>query len=428
MSTKTPYETLQAARAARLAEDSIALLRACVAIPSITGHEESVARWSADRVADVVDRVEVDVFAPGRANMWARWGGADDQGTGNGLVLTSHLDVVNIHHWAETWSDDPREDPWGAAEVEGAIWGRGVADCKAGVAAALAAVRQLHRAGLQPAAPLTLVFVADEESGEEGSGVSEGVQRAIEQARSGAHPIAGDLVVYGEPTGLDVISMHMGFFVVDLVIEGVSAYFGTPELGVDALEAAEAILPALRAYNAELSARSAHPEIGTPALLVTSVAAGGTISVPGECTVSMIRKLVPGEDLDSAREEIENVIRSAPVDGRISLTTRYPSRRDHAIGGTPFVLDPSAEVVTRAQAAVKQHRPDAGNPGAIPGWSEAPFYLRDLGIPTVYLGAGSVEHCHTPREHVPTADYLSLVDSYVELIADFCDLVPCPPR
>src|SRR5690606_16806224 len=114
-------------------------------------------------------------------------------------VLTSHLDVVNIHHWNDTWSGDPRNDPWAAVEVDGRIWGRGVADCKAGIAAALAAVRQLDRAGLEPIAPLTILFVADEESGEEDSGLSEGVQRAIAQARDGEHPIDGEIVIYGEP-------------------------------------------------------------------------------------------------------------------------------------------------------------------------------------------------------------------------------------
>lgn len=407
------------AHAARSAEDSLTLLRECVNFPSITGQEEPVARWSAAQLDGIVDEVAVDVFAPDRANTWARWG--RDTSSGRGLVLTSHLDVVNIHHWDETWPGDPRQDPWAAVEVDGVIWGRGVADCKAGVAAALAAVRQLNRAGLEPVAPLTLVFVADEESGEEGSGVSEGVQRAIAQAQKGEHPIDAELVIYGEPTGLDVMLMHIGFFLVELELEGSSAYFGTPHLGVDAMASAEAILPALRALNDIIATRT-HPTLGRAGLLVTSVNGGGTLSVPGECTITMIRWLVPGEDLDEARAEIEATIADAHTDARVKVRTSYPSRRDHEIGGTPFVLDPSTDAVRRTQDVVRRHRPEAGNIGGLVGWSEAPFYLRDLHLPTVYLGAGPVVDCHTPRENVPKADYLSLVDCYVELIAEYCGL------
>jgi acetylornithine deacetylase len=415
--------SLAEAHAAKSPEDSLTLLRECVSFPSITGNEEPVARWSAAQMERIVDRVAVDVFAPRRANVWAQWG--SDRAHGRGLVLTSHLDVVNIHHWNDTWSDDPREDPWAAVEVDGKIWGRGVADCKAGAAAALAAIRQLDRAGLKPLAPLTILFVADEESGEEGSGISEGVQRAIAQAQKGDHPIDGELVVYGEPTGLDVMPMHIGFFLVNVVLEGTSAYFGTPELGADTLATAEVILPALRALNDVISART-YPTIGRAGLLVTSVSAGGTLSVPGKCTISIIRWLVPGESLDDARAEIESTIRAAHTDDGVRISTSYPSRRDHEIGGTPFVLDPSTDVVRRTQDAVRRHRPEAGNIGGLVGWSEAPFYMRDLHLPTVYLGAGPVADCHTPRENVPTADYLSLVDCYVELIADYCGLTKRP--
>lgn len=416
-----PRDLAARLEAARDDDAALGLLRGLVSVPSVTGEEEAAARWAADQLRGVTDRVEVDVFASGRANTWARWGGEEgSEAAGRGLLFLGHLDTVHVRGWKEHWAGTERESPFAAPVIDGAVWGRGTADCKGGIAVAMAAFQQLHRAGLRPVAPVTALFVADEESGEEGSGTSDGIRRALQAAASGEQPIAADLAIYGEPTTMDVYTSHMGFFIADIVLTGRSAYFGTPELGVDALRAADAVLRALWAHGEDLAERPADALIGSPSLLVTGITGGGYIAVPGECRISVIRKVTPAEDLDGACSELEAVIRAALTDPRVEIGVSYPASRDHQLGGTPLVTDPDLPPVRRLQQTVKQVLPERGAIAAGPYWSEGPFLERDLGIPTVYLAPGDISHCHTFDEHVNVDEYLAAVSVYLQFIVEHC--------
>ncbi|MER5863288.1 M20/M25/M40 family metallo-hydrolase [Kitasatospora sp. NPDC002040] len=407
--------------AARDDAQALELLRAAVAVPSVTGNEAAFARFVGDRLTDLCDRVVVDEFAPDRANVWSSWGGSPEQ-PGPGLLFAGHLDTVHVTGWQEHWAGTEREDPFGAAVVDGSVWGRGVGDLKAGIAAVLAALQLLHRAGYAPLAPIRTLFVADEESGEPGSGTSEGIRRALKSAEEGRIDLSAELAVYVEPTTMQVYTAHMGFFITEITLTGKSAYFGTPELGVDALRAADEVLRELWRHDEDLRVRPGAPLIGSPSLLVTGINGGGYVSVPGECRISLIRKLVPGEDLDSARTELDSRILAAVTDPRIAVQISYPAGRDHPVGGTSLVTDSHLEPIRALQAAVAAELPDRGRIAAAPYWSEGPFLAARLGLPTVYCAPGDISNCHTFDEHVEVAEYLSAVRVYARFIADRCGL------
>ena len=179
--------------------------------------------------------------------------------------------------------------------ADGAVWGRGASDLKAGLCTILEAVRTLDRAGIPLDPTLLFAFVGDEESGEPGSGVSGGARAFSALIASGEVP-KPDMAIYVEPTMLDVYVAHMGFFLCDIRVIGKSAYFGVPELGVDALKSAHPVLAALWRYSDELSAGERHPLVGAGFVLPTGIQGGGYIAVPGECTISLIAK-------DSARRQ-----------------------------------------------------------------------------------------------------------------------------
>jgi acetylornithine deacetylase len=290
--------------------EALKLLQRAIAVPSVTGDEKAFAELLARELRALgASDVALKDFAPGRPNVSARLRG---EGRGPRLLLTGHTDTVHVCGWTERWTGTERADPFGGAVIDGEIWGRGSGDLKAGICTALMAARLVREAGLSLPREILFAFVGDEESGEPNSGVSAGMKAFTEDIRSGvvARP---DIAIYVEPTPLNVYAAQMGFLICDITVAGKSAYFGVPELGVDALKAGHALLSALWAHSAALERLAPHRLVFLPCLLVTEIKAGGYIAVPGECRISLILKLIPGQSLDEAKAGLEAATRSASL-------------------------------------------------------------------------------------------------------------------
>lgn len=395
-------------------ERAMTTLRDLIGRASVTGDEANVVDFLAARLpAAGIGAVTVRDFLPGRPNIWGV-----RKGTGGGptLMLLGHTDVVHVRGWRERWAGTEREDPFGAAEIDGAIWGRGAADLKAGIATAIEAVHGLS--GTPLLGDVVTAFIGDEESGEPGTGVSAGMKALAAAIDAGEVP-KPDFAIYVEPTTLDVYPAQMGFFIADIAVAGRTAYFGTPELGADALKATNAILSALWAHSDALSAEGDHPLVGRAFLVVTGIEGGGLIAVPEHCRISLIRKLRPGEDLDAARDRLEAVVRGAVREPDIAVSFSYPAGRDHAVGGTATEVDPTLTPVALLAGIARDVRPDRGRIAGAPFWSEASF-LVSRGVPTVYFAPGDIRICHSLEERVPVAEYLDGIAILTRFIARYC--------
>jgi acetylornithine deacetylase len=158
-------------------------------------------------------------------------------------------------------------------------------------------------------------------------------------------------------------------------------------------------------------------------LLVTTVNGGGYIAVPGQCQIGLILKLLPGESLDEAVRGLEGAVRNAPVDPSISLTFEYPAGRDHRFGGTPTQTSPDLPFVRLLAETVKSVRPDRGKIEGAPYWSEAPFLVEQLGVPTVYCAPGDIRNCHTLEERVVLQEYFDGIIAFATFLARLGELV-----
>ncbi len=122
-------------------------------------------RLAAEHVVGLLDEVGIDSelieFAPGRATVVARWGGALSQATADrgALLVHGHLDVVPAA------ADDWQIHPFAGEIHDGYVWGRGAVDMKDFDAMVLATVRARARAGRVPEREIVLCFTADEEAG-----------------------------------------------------------------------------------------------------------------------------------------------------------------------------------------------------------------------------------------------------------------------
>lgn len=401
-------------------DDALALFQGAIRAESITGNEANFVRYLESQMRQRgVQGVETAEFLPGRPNIWGERKGA---GGGKRLLFIGHTDTVHVDGWAEHWAGTEREDPFSAALIDGEIWGRGSGDLKAGICTSLAALSLLDRAGVRLKGDVAFAFVGDEESGQPGTGVSAGVKDYVRRLETGAIPLP-DFTVYVEPTRLAVYAAQMGFFIADITITGKSAYFGVPELGRDALKASHKVMSALWAHSDDLSGRAEHALVGRAFLLITGLTGGGFIAVPEECTLSLIRKLLPGEDLGVAAAELESVIRGAIDDPDIKVAISYPAGRDHAVGGTPSETDPDAEPVRLLGEIVGAAMAGRGTIEGAPFWSEAPFFINQLGVPAVYCAPGDIRNCHTFEERVSVEEYLAGVVAFAHFIARYCGVL-----
>ena len=395
------------------------LAREAVRIPSVTPDEAAFAEWVRDRLEEGGWN-EVTLFEaePGRPNVHAHTG--DPDGGGRSLMLAGHLDTVHADDWTQEWAGTDRADPFAAHVIDGEMWARGVTDQKGGICSIIEALRAVHREGYRLAGPVTGLFVCDEESGQPGSGLSVGMRAAVAELSARGRR-APDFAIYTEPTTGAIYTAQMGFLIADITLRGKSAYFGTPELGVDALEAGHALLGALWSYNQTLRTGEPHSLLGERFLLVTWVESGGNIAVPGTFRLSLIQKLLPGDELDAAARTLRDITGRISEQFGVTGEVAFSAPRDHPVGGTPDEIPADHPAVSELASAIGRTTGRSARIEGAPYWSEKPL-LRRVGIPGVYFAAGDIATCHTPFERLPIDQFVSVTRTLAYFIATWCGI------
>ncbi|MYC84716.1 MAG: M20 family metallopeptidase [Acidimicrobiia bacterium] len=396
-------------------EELVGLVLEAVRIPSVTPHETDFAGWVRNRMEDGPwSRVRLVEAEPGRPNVYAEAGRAG----GRSLVLAGHLDTVHADDWTREWSGTDRADPFAGSIVDGEIWARGVTDQKAGICSIIEVARAVDRAGYRLSGPLTALLVCDEESGQPGSGLSIGMRAAVSHLFDGPDPVP-DFAIYTEPTTEAIYTAQMGFLIADITLTGRSAYFGTPELGVDALRAGHSLLSDLWERNETLRDGTGHDLLGGRFLLVTSVESGGNIAVPGDFRLSLIQKLLPGDDLDCQADALRELVARVADDHGVLAEVVFSAPRDHPVGGTPDEISPDHPGVRALMESIEHTTGRSARIEGAPYWSEKPL-LRAAGIPGVYFAPGDIATCHTPFERLPIQELISATRTLAHFVASWC--------
>lgn len=119
--------------------------------------ERPAAEYCAELLAGAGLEPQLIESRPGRANVVARWPGADR--TRPPLLVHGHLDVVPAE--ATDWS----VPPFAGVVADDHVWGRGTVDMKNMIAMVLATIEQRRRHDRPPARDIVFALFADEENG-----------------------------------------------------------------------------------------------------------------------------------------------------------------------------------------------------------------------------------------------------------------------
>ncbi len=394
-----------------------------VRIPSMGGTDEEVEvqEVAADMLRDLdteVDRWDIDLedlaadpWFPGvevarthAVGVVGTLGDASEQMPG--LVLQGHLDVVPSGD-PENWLGS---NPFSAEIREGAMYGRGTCDMKAGAAANLAVLRTLRDAGVRLERPLAVHCVIGEEDGGLG---------AFATLRRGH---IGEAAVITEPTSAQIITATAGALTFRIEVFGRSAHGSMRKEGVSAFEAFLPIHAALLDFEAERN-RDPDPQfVGEVpyALSVGMVRAGEWSSNVPDTLVAEGRFGVQlDEDPRLARARFEDIVAEVAV--------KDPWLRDHrpvvtwpggqfASGSTDADHPLIGEMSTAVAATGGQHPP------LVKGvyGSDLRLYTGIGGIPTLHYGPGDIADAHAPLEKVDLDQLVQVTRALVVLTLRRC--------
>ena len=67
--------------------------------------------------------------------------------------------------------------------------------------------------------------------------------------------------------------------------------------------------------------------------------------------------------------------------------------------------------------SIKNVRQEQGEIKGAPYWSEAPFLINQLNVPTVYFAPGDIRSCHTLEERVELEEYFDGIIALAAFLA-----------
>jgi acetylornithine deacetylase len=437
MNTNAELIDLVTSTATQHQEETISLLQDLIRIPSVNpyfsnyeepsreGHVQDIFATRLDRLGATLDRWEPSAadlakhaggpgYYPdrdfrGRPNLVATLPGS---GGGQSLLLLGHADVVSA---GDGWTFEP----FAAERRAGNIYGRGAADMKAGMAAAVAALEILRTAGIQLRGDVLLASVVDEEAG--GMGTLAVVDRGYR----------ADGAIIPEPTDLNVAPLCRGILWGRLTIPGRASHIEMPQPhwrdggAVDAIALGRTFLDAIDDLNARWAANPAkrHPLLPLPCQVCVSMLDAGEFptAYAGQMRITFDAQYLPAEKDErklGGRVKVELEAFFAEIAQQNAWLRENPPTIEWLVdadcGETP-TDHPLPQLLHRAAQT-------AGAESTMEGMSSHTDMglLVNAGIPTVNFGPGAPSVAHQSDEHVREEDLHQATVAFALIIAAWC--------
>lgn len=381
--------------------EMVEFLRELVEIPTVNppgDNYRECAEWLGGRLRDLGYDVQF-VAAEGRAEHTPDFprvnviGRLRDTPSRPLLHFNGHFDVVPV---GAGWSGDPF-----AAEVrDGKIFGRGVTDQKAGIAASIFAVEAIRRAGVRLAGCVEQSGTVDEESG----GFA-GMAYLAERGYVGRDRT--DFAILTEPLNVDRVCLgHRGVYWFEVATIGRIAHGSMPFLGVSAISKMADLLSVIeRELKPVLAERTTVMPVEPPgarraSINVNSISGGqpGGLQTPcvaDRCEAVFDRRFVIEEPIEQVRAEIRGILESL---ARRDPEFRYEIRDLMTV--LPIQTDARTQLVQTMKAAVRDVIGAEPPLIASPGTYDQKHVMR-LGLvdQCIAYGPGILDLSHQPDEY-----------------------------
>jgi succinyl-diaminopimelate desuccinylase len=395
-------------------DEVVALTRDLVRIPSVYRPDDPDATEA--RVAAHVEgwlrregfAVEIQDVAPGRPNVIGTLG--EKRPGQRSLLLEGHTDVVT--------EGDPKEwsrPPFGAELVDGRIYGRGTADMKGGLAAAMVAAAAFRRAGVEPPGKLVVGALVDEE--DRMLGVRHLVTTAVGREL--------DAAIICEPEENELCLVQRGVVWARVRVRGKMAHGAMPEAGLNPVTALGAVLREVPGLERRLRRRCERsPYLRPPTVTPTIIQAppkgvgvpqSNVIPAFGEMTLDV--RVTPGVGAEDLHAELESLCRAGEraVPG---LKVEWEPINAFRLATK---VDKGEPVVQAMIAGVRAATGRAPRYGGVPGSTDGTILRMELGLPIVTCGPGNRLIPHQLDEYVEVEELVAAAKIYAASALKFLE-------
>ncbi len=338
------------------------------------------------------------------------------------LHLNGHIDVVPP---GDGWT----VDPFGGEIRDGWLYGRGSADMKAGIAAAVFAAEAVRRSGVSLRGTLEISGTVDEESGGH-AGVAHLTQIGRVTSRT------TDYVIIPEPFSPTRICIgHRGVLWFRIVARGRIAHGSMPFLGVSAIDAAAEVALGLREAIGDLVTELPVVPEGArrPTINMNSIVGGQVIEgldssaaldghgqglpspcVADQCELVVDRRYLLEEGPDAVRAEVRGVLDA--------VEARRPGIQfevEELLSVLPTHTPDDCTLVESLVRSIEATTGTAADLVASPGTYDHKHFQRIGGIgQCVAYGPGELEQAHQPDERCALSDITRTTQALALTIVD----------
>jgi len=331
---------------------------------------------------------------------------------GRSLILNGHIDVVPAGP-LDMW-DYP---PFLPHVSDGWLYGRGGGDMKAGLASNLFALDALRHCGFAPAADVFYQSVVEEEC--TGNGALACLARGYR----------ADAVLIPEPFSEHLVSAQLGVIWFQVHLKGMPTHVAYAGSGANAIEAAFPLIKALHEmehrWNAAENRTRDYAHMDHALNLNIGKIEGGdwTSSVPAWSVFDVRMAIFPGQSIDEAKAEIENVILEAANENEF-LRNSPPEVVYHGFSaeGYALSLDSSAKATSAIETLDRAHYDATGLPlerEAITATTDARFFGLYADMPALVYGP-KAEAIHGFNERVELESMRRVTKATALFIAGWC--------